>query len=108
MSRSGLYKTRRRVSEPGIRAVFAASYQSYGSRRLVTALVNRGVSVGRFKVHSLMRRAGLKPMWKHKFVHTNSNHELPIADNVLTATSIRAAPSKAYVPDITYIHSHWC
>ncbi|SMP82250.1 hypothetical protein SAMN06295970_1563 [Noviherbaspirillum suwonense] len=47
-------------------------------------------------------------MWKHKFVHTNSNHELPIADNVLTATSIRAAPSKAYVPDITYIHSHWC
>jgi putative transposase len=62
VSRSGFYEAKRRAGEPAlckatvhVRAAFAASHQSYGSRRLITALANRGVSVGRFKVCRLMR-----------------------------------------------------
>jgi hypothetical protein len=54
-------------------AAFAANHQCYGSRRPVTALANRGVSVGRFKVCRLMRQAGSKPVWKRKFVHTTDS-----------------------------------
>jgi hypothetical protein len=53
-----------------------------------------------------MRRAGLKPVWKRKFVHTtDSKHELPIAGNVLARQFNPAAPNKAYVSDITYIRT---
>ena len=57
-----------------------ASHQSYGSRRLVTAMENQGIRIGRYKVRSLMRKSALKPVWKRKFIHTtNSKHDLPIA-----------------------------
>ena len=113
VSRSGFYEARRRASEPAmckatvhVRAAFTASHQSYGSRRMVTALSNRGVSVGRFKVRRLMRQAGLKPVWKRKFVHTtDSKHGLPIAANVLARQFNPAAPDKAYVSDVTYIRT---
>ena len=89
-----------------VRAAFAASHQSYGSRRLVTALSNRGVSVGRFKVRRLMRQAGLRPVWKRKFVHTtDSKHDLPIAPNILARQFNPAAVNIAYVSDITYIRT---
>ena len=89
-----------------MRAAFAASHQSYGSRRMVTELANRGVRVGRFKVRRLMRQAGLRPVWKRKFVHTtDSKHDLPIAPNILARQFNPAAPNKAYVSDITYIRT---
>jgi putative transposase len=40
-----------------LRAAFMISGQSYGSRRLVTALANSGLQVGRYKVRRLMRQA---------------------------------------------------
>ena len=61
-----------------------ASHQSYGSRRLVTAMASAGFVIGRYKVRSLMRQQALKPVWKRKFVHTtDSKHDLPVAANVL-------------------------
>jgi putative transposase len=53
-----------------LKAAFTASQQSYGSRRLVSALAAHGIDIGRYKVRSLMRRAGLEPVWKRKFIHT--------------------------------------
>jgi transposase InsO family protein len=74
-----------------------SSGQSYGSRRLVTALANSGLQAGRYKVRHLMRQAGLKPVWKRKFVHTtDSKHALPIAPNVLARQFNPAAPNLAY------------
>lgn len=67
---------------------------------MVTELANRGVSAGRFKVRRLMRQAGLKPVWRRKFVHTtDSKHELPVAANVLARQFNPAAPNKVYVSD---------
>jgi putative transposase len=53
-----------------------------------------------------MRRAGLKPVWKRKFIHTtDSNHTLPIAENILARQFNPDAPNTAFVTDITYIRT---
>jgi transposase InsO family protein len=89
-----------------LKAAFVASHQSYGSRRLVTAMENQGIKVGRYKVRSLMRQAALKPVWKRKFIHTtDSKHNLPVAGNVLNRQFNPPAPNMAYVSDITYIRT---
>lgn len=113
VSRSGYYAWRQRVSEPVcckemvyLKAAFAVSHRSYGSRRLVSAMANSGISIGRFRVRRLMREARLVPVWKRKFVHTtNSNHDLPIAQNVLARQFNPSKPNLAYVSDITYIRT---
>jgi len=112
-SRSGFYEAQRRSAKPvlckasvHLRAAFMASHQSYGSRRLVTAMANEGFYMGRYKVRSLMRQAALKPVWKRKFIHTtNSKHGLPVAANVLNRQFNPSAPNLAYVSDITYIRT---
>jgi putative transposase len=113
VSRSGYYEAQSRAARPVIckasvhlKAAFVASQQSYGSRRLVTAMASDGFQIGRYKVRSLMRKANLKPVWKRKFVHTtDSRHDLPIAPNVLNRQFNPKAPDVAYVSDITYIRT---
>lgn len=113
ISRSGYYEAQRRSARPvlckasvHLKAAFTASQQSYGSRRLVTAMKNQGIEIGRYKVRSLMRKASLKPVWKRKFIHTtDSKHDLPVAANVLNRQFNPTAPNLAYVSDITYIRT---
>lgn len=113
VSRAGFYEAKRRAVAPifcqasvHLRAAFMGSGQSYGSRRLVTALANSGLQIGRYKVRRLMQEASLKPVWKRKFVHTtDSKHALPIAPNVLARQFNPLAPNLAYVSDITYIRT---
>lgn len=67
---------------------------------------NQGIQIGRYKVRSLMCKAGLKPVWKRRFIRTtHSQHDLPMAANVLNRQFNPAAPDTAYVSDITYIHT---
>ena len=113
VSRAGYYAGRSRSAKPllcktrmHLKAAFVASHQSYGSRRLVTALANQDRQIGRYKVRSLMREAGLKPVWKRKFIHTtDSNHPLLIAANILARQFNDARPNTAFVTDITYIRT---
>lgn len=111
VSRSGFYQAKRRLAQATscrlnvhLRAAFAASHQSYGSRRMVIALAHEGIHVGRYKVRRLMRQEALRPVWKRRFVHTtDSRHNLPVAPNVLNRQFNPSAPNLAYVSDITYI-----
>jgi putative transposase len=114
VSRSGYYAARRRASRPArvcpvtthLQAAFAASGRSYGSRRLQVALHNKGVHVGRYRIRTLMRINGIRPVWKRKFIHTtDSHHTLPIADNVLDRQFEPAAANRSWVADITYIRT---
>ena len=113
VSRAGYYAARSRSAKPflckariHLKAAFTASHQSYGSRRLVTALKNQGMQIGRYKVRSLMRQAGIKPVWKRKFIHTtDSKHKLPVAENILARQFNPAMPNTAFVTDITYIRT---
>ena len=113
VSRSGYYDARHRSAKPvlckasvHLKAAFTASHQSYGSRRLVTAMAARGMPIGRCRVRSLMRLAGLKPVWKRKFIHTtNSKHNLSVAANILDRQFNPDVPNIAWVGDITYIRT---
>ncbi len=113
VSRCGCYEAQRRSAKPvlckasvHLRAAFTVSHQSYGRRRLATAMKNQGIEIGRYRVRSLMRKASLKPVWKRKFIHTtDSKHDFPVAANVLNRQFNPSAPNMAYVSDITYIRT---
>lgn len=81
-----------------------ASEHSYGSRRMQKALNCLGYPIGRRLTRRLMKEAGVQVRYKKKYkVTTNSNHTLPIFDNVLDRQFDVDAPNLAYVQDITYI-----
>jgi transposase InsO family protein len=113
VSRSGYYgagsrlKNEKACATTGhLKAAFAASGRSYGSRRLVTALHNRGIKIGRYKVRRIMREALLKPVWKKTFVNTtDSKHNLPVAENRLNRQFNPTKPNHAWTSDITYIRT---
>jgi transposase InsO family protein len=53
-----------------------------------------------------MRKHRLKPIWKPKFIHTtDSNHNLPVFENVLNRQFKQASANQAWVADITYIRT---
>ena len=115
VSRSGYYAAAKRHSTAPVvcaasvhlKAAFAASGRTYGSRRLRAAVHMSGVTMGRHKVRSPMRLNGLHPVWKRKFVHTNdSKHTLPVSPNVLARQFEKPLPNQAWVSDITYIQTH--
>lgn len=89
-----------------LRAAFTASGRSYGSRRLACVLQNQGLEIGRYKVRTLMRKEGIKPVWKRKFLHTtDSRHDLPVAENLLGRQFNPSRPNQAWTSDITYIRT---
>ena len=114
VSRSGYYAAAKRRSTPPVvcaasvhlKAAFAASGRTYGSRRLSTALHMSGVTMGRYRVRSLMHANGLRPVWRRKFLHTtDSKHAMPVSPNVLARQFDKALPNQAWVSDITYIRT---
>jgi putative transposase len=115
VSRSGYYSaTKASLAVPKVcaasvhlKAAFAASGRTYGSRRLCTALHARGITIGRHRVRSLMRANQLRSVWRRKFIHTtDSKHTMPVAANVLNREFARALPNQAWVSDITYIRTN--
>ena len=89
-----------------LRAAFTASHKAYGSRRLTTAMAERGLAMGRHRVRTLMRLNGLRPVWRRKFVHTtDSKHTMAVSGNVLNRQFAQALPNQVWVCDITYIHT---
>lgn len=113
VSRSGYYAHRR--AKPNakslqertyVKAAFTDSGASYGSRRVMHALRQQGLQIGRYRVRALMREAGLRTSWKRKFVSTtDSRHALPVAENVLNRKFDVVEPNRAWVSDITYIRT---
>ena len=114
VSRSGFYEASKRAEAPAsicpvtvqLKASFAASGGSYGSRPLRKALHAKGMEIGLYKIRRLMRANGLRSAWKRKFVHTtDSKHDLPIAENVLNRQFEPETVNTAWVADITYIRT---
>jgi putative transposase len=114
VSRCGYYAhqtaARQRLAEPTVcaqsvhlKAAFAASHKAYGSRRLRTAMAERGQPMGRHRVRTLIKLNGLRPVWRRKFVHTtDSKHGLAVSPNVLNRQFEQALPNRVWVCDITY------
>ncbi len=80
------------------------SDDTYGSRRMKKALNALSFPVSRNKARKLMKEAGVSVKHRKKYkVTTNSNHKLPVYDNLVKREFTVAEPDQIYVADITYI-----
>jgi putative transposase len=87
-----------------IKAVHGEVKARYGSPRIHAELVARGESCCVNTVARLMRREGIAAKTKRKFrVTTDSNHDRPVAENVLDRQFEPEAPNRAWTADITYV-----
>lgn len=92
--------------QPALKAAFAESGQTYGSRRLVQVIRKQGFVIGRYRVRRMMKAAMLIPVWNRRFVRTtNSRHAGRIAPNLLQQDFNIKAPNRIWVADITYIRT---
>ena len=116
VSRSGFYAWRRRQDHPSsrqqrrelldeaVKKAFDARKGRSGSPRLVLDLADAGHQLNRKTAANSMRRQGLRAKAAKKFkATTNSNHNLPVAPNLLQQDFTASAPNQKYVGDITYL-----
>ena len=114
VSRSGYYAWRRRArSEREVRDAALAHeiwlvqekvHYRYGSPRVTVQLARRGHRVGHNHVARLMRENGLAARRRRRFRSTtDSDHQHPVAPNILGRRFDICEPDVAWVSDITYI-----
>ena len=115
VSRAGYYASLRRPAsareeanaalDKQIARVFNESRETYGSPRIFGALKKEGVTCGENRVARRMRTNALISVRRRKFrpQTTDSNHELPIAENLLEQEFTATAPNQRWVGDFTYI-----
>ena len=114
VSVSGFYKwltvrrtrtSRRETAAKLVKAVFDEFKGIYGSPRITLELRARGHNISRRYVELLMRLNGwsavLKPVFRVQT--TDSDHELPVAPNLLNQNFTVKEINKIWASDITYI-----
>lgn len=119
ISRSGYYKwlksrdkerpteTRRVALLQRILGIFEESQQTYGCPRIYRQLRKEGFKCSERTVEELMRKHEIAPKRKRKYVATtDSNHDLPIAPNVLDRQFKVECMDEVWVSDITYIDTN--
>jgi len=115
VSRSGYYEwldrkpSRRAVENKELKAKIISIYQNskgrYGSPKITKELEDGGIKVSRPRVARMMRSEGIKSITHKKFKvsTTDSNHDLPIAENHLNREFTANISAKKWVSDLTYI-----
>jgi putative transposase len=99
---------RTRVSDDAllanIKAIHAQVRGEYGWPRMWKELLALGVRVGKERVRKLMAQHGIRARHKRKYIATtNSNHDLPVAPNLLERNFTATAPNLVWTSDITYL-----
>ena len=85
-----------------VRASFEESRRRYGSPRVHEDLIDLHERVSRKRVGRLMREDGLKARQRRRYKHTTmSEHDQPVADNVLDRQFEAARPNQRWVGDTT-------
>lgn len=85
-----------------VRASHEASQRRYGSPRIHRDLVEQGEPVSRKRVIRLMQAEGVVARRRKRFTcTTNSNHDQPVAANLLDRQFTAAAPNQRWVGDTT-------
>jgi len=89
-----------------IEIIFVQGRENYGTRRIKDKLEQRyGFIVSRRRIGAIMKDLGLKAKTKkrYKINTTNSDHNLPIAPNILNRDFYASYIDEKWVGDITYI-----
>lgn len=114
VSRSGYHAWRRRPPskraqenarlEVAIHAAHVRTHQTYGPERLRAELRGDGFSAGVSRIKRLRTKLGLRCKQVRRFTATTeSNHHLPVADNLLAQMFAAKQPNESWVTDITYV-----
>jgi len=87
-----------------IKAAHNRTRETCGPDRLREDMLDHGVDVGIYRIRKLRKKLGIRCKQKKKFkATTDSNHKLPVADNLLGQKFETTEPNKVWVSDITYI-----
>jgi transposase InsO family protein len=99
------YEQRRKALLARISWIFHDSEKRYGSPKIVELLRQEDWKVSERLVGKLMKENGMRSCVSKKFrvCTTDSNHDNPIAPNILNQNFKTTAPNKVWVTDITYI-----
>jgi transposase InsO family protein len=114
VSASGYYAWATRADSPteawrqelvaAIEEIHADVKQRYGSPRMTAELNARGYECSENTVAELMREHGIRAKTPRRFVRTtDSNHRLPVAENILDRDFEPEGPNERWCADITYI-----
>ena len=100
--------TKRADIESQIKKIFKESKETYGSPRIYSELLDRGVLVSENTVAKYMREMGLDARLKKKYrvMTTDSNHSHPIASRLFKVEEEHCLPTKPgqiLAGDITYL-----
>jgi len=117
ISRGGYYKwlsgilSKRKLANQKlgetIRDIHSENNGKYGYIRIAKQLNNTGISCGKNRVYNIMKKLGLKYKSKKKFkVTTDSNHKLPICENIINRDFSTTDINQKWFSDITYIHTN--
>ena len=95
---------RRQALVEAIKAIHGEVKARYGSPRIHVELAARGEACCVNTVARLMRRHGIAAKTKRKFrCTTDSNHDRPVAENVVDRQFEPEAPNRVWTADITYV-----
>lgn len=88
-----------------ITIIYNESNQIYGSLRIQKILERENLVYSRSYIALLMKELGLKSVLskKYRVITTNSNHDFPIAENILKRDFYSKELGEKWVSDITYI-----
>jgi transposase InsO family protein len=115
VSRSGYYRsldakpTRRAAEDATLTVKIAETHRqsrgNYGAPRIEADLRARGVRTSRKRCARLMKSQGLQGRKRHRRRPrtTDSNHDKPVAPNVLKIVQAPSAPGQVWVTDITCV-----
>ncbi len=96
-----------------IRQVHTQSQCRYGSPRIADELRDQGVKASRNRIARLMKKVGIRSIMykKYRVQTTESNHDYPVAKNLLNREFTADKPGQKWVSDITAraapLYCHW-
>jgi putative transposase len=92
---------------PKIRAVHKKHQGRYGAPRIQEELADQGERHGGKRIARLMKADGLRGLCSRRFVPrtTHSDHDQPIAPNLLAARPAPSGPNQTWVTDLTYVRT---
>ena len=87
-----------------IREIWEWNRRVYGSPRITAELRAQGIRCGENRIARIMRANGIASLTRRRYkITTNSDHKLPVAEDLVERDFTTTAPNRLWVSDITYI-----
>jgi putative transposase len=87
-----------------VAVLHAEGKRGYGRVRITRQLRQTGLRIGHERVRRSLNRQGLRTVYRKKYrVTTDSDHQKPVAANVLARRFCGWRPNRAWTSDITYL-----